>query len=543
MENLTLSAHAYSNEQAEHLSRILRGNRSKTLEERFKQIVEKTDERRGGYEISPRDGVSASLYRREEFYRPADVYRSAPSARSPYGVDSANDYSRIVHSSYFRRLQGKTQLFPVGESELLRTRLTHSLEVAEIAARMVTHLNKQYVPRNASREETERFKIDISIVTAGALAHDIGHPPFGHSGELALNSMMRGNGGFEGNAQTLRILTRLENRLSRNFPPSLTPSAVSSDPLGLNLLYRTIAATIKYDNAVPDCSAEDQPIKGYYNDDARIVEETKRRVIKGDKIRPLKTLECQIMDLADDIAYSTYDLEDCMISGVATPLDVISANDDNLERIVEGVNRKLEKSGYLNTLTVDEIQIVFFWIFKSIITFAREEEYNLENLVDRSIYLTKSYRENVLLAKSPLFRRRMTEVLIHRAIEGCSIVWDGENPELSRLEIATAERLIIECLKAFNYENVIGSQRLRVHERKSRAIIEALFTELQNDSLGHLIDDDLREDFRRMKTENNERSRMRFICDYIASMTDSKAMNLYSKLRSDRFVSVFGLTI
>ena len=177
------------------------------------------------------------MYTSNDLKRPLDRFDNTDSRqRTAYGPHTATDIGRIIHSPTFRRLQGKMQLFPLGESETLRTRLTHSLEVAEIASRIAITLN--------SREDSDGYRIDPSIVTAAALAHDIVHPPFGHTGELALDECVRELGGFEGNAQTLRLITTLECRLSPTLP--INPTRVDDYPPGLNLLYRTMMSVIKY---------------------------------------------------------------------------------------------------------------------------------------------------------------------------------------------------------------------------------------------------------------------------------------------------------
>lgn len=140
--------------------------------------------------------------------------------------DYARDRARIIHSSSFRRLQGKTQVLGLGESDFYRTRLTHSLEVAQIASGITEHLYEKY--RNTKHNQ---FIPSQNLIEAIGLAHDIGHSPFGHGGEVALNYVMRNHGGFEGNAQTLRICTQLGEY---------------SDSDGLNLTRRTLLGLIKY---------------------------------------------------------------------------------------------------------------------------------------------------------------------------------------------------------------------------------------------------------------------------------------------------------
>ena len=126
------------------------------------------------------------------------------------------DYGRVVHSASFRRLQGKTQILNLGDSDFYRTRLTHSLEVAQIAEAIGRQFRKDFKTHPAFN-----YLPDISAIRAIALTHDLGHPPFGHGGEAALNYCMRNDGGFEGNCQTLRILSKLEKFSKKSGPMSL----------------------------------------------------------------------------------------------------------------------------------------------------------------------------------------------------------------------------------------------------------------------------------------------------------------------------------
>ena len=121
---------------------------------------------------------------------------------APHRSAFRRDYARLLHSPAFRRLQGKTQLFPSMEHDFFRNRLTHSLEVAQIAKSIALRLNDRYGYFRA-------YPIDTDLVETAALAHDLGHPPFGHNGERALDDCMKERGGFEGNAQSLRILSKL----------------------------------------------------------------------------------------------------------------------------------------------------------------------------------------------------------------------------------------------------------------------------------------------------------------------------------------------
>jgi len=216
--------------------------------------------------------------------------------------DGDVDYARVIHSASFRRLQGKTQILNLGDSDFYRTRLTHSLEVAQIAGGIARQLERSFPDHPASSILPDR-----STIHSIGCTHDFGHPPFGHGGEIALNYCMREAGGFEGNGQTLRILGRLET---------------FSAGAGANLTRRTLLGVLKYPVAF---SLVNNPglVPALRNGPSTI-----------------KVLDCSIMDAADDIAYGVHDLEDAIALDLVTRDSFALAVQDHCPTFLDALKAK-----------------------------------------------------------------------------------------------------------------------------------------------------------------------------------------------------------
>jgi len=240
-----------------------------------------------GLEIAdPENDQHTSLVHSDDRYV---SHKKDSDSRDPF----ERDYARVIHSASFRRLQGKMQLLGTQTSDYYRTRLTHSLEASQIGSEIATKI----VFNNT------KGKVSKALVTMACLAHDIGNPPFGHFGEKALNILMQNHGGFEGNAQTLRIICNLEKK-SQKYD-------------GLNLTLASRIALVKY-----NVTAGEKQKAGTLLDGKFIYDDDAKEILSQNGIIP-QSLECQIMELSDDIAYACHDLEDSLKSGVLALQDVI----------------------------------------------------------------------------------------------------------------------------------------------------------------------------------------------------------------------------
>jgi dGTPase len=258
---------------------------------------------------------------------PLDLYddsaRERVVAEPPKRVDAPvrtpfeRDRARVVHAAASRRLAAKTQVVGPQTDDFTRNRLTHSLEVAQVA-----------------RDLSRALGSAPDLAETAALAHDLGHPPFGHNGERVLADLSEGCGGFEGNAQTLRLLTRLE---SKTFD-------AEGRSVGLNLTRATLDACTKY--PWPRGGGPDPAKFGVYADDAQVFSWLRQDAPPG-----RRCLEAQVMDLADDVAYSVHDVEDGTVAGRIdlTALDqpavwatvrawyLPTATDDELDQVLAGL--------------------------------------------------------------------------------------------------------------------------------------------------------------------------------------------------------------
>lgn len=397
------------------------------------------------------------------------VKRVAAPARTPFERDRA----RVVHSASLRRLAAKTQVLGPQADDFVRNRLTHSLEVAQVA-----------------RDLAHPLGCHPDLAETAALAHDLGHPPFGHNGEAALDALATGCGGFEGNAQTLRILTRLEAK------------SVDEDgrSIGLNLTRATLDACTKYPWARGRSPAE-TPKFGVYDDDL-VVFDWLRTGIDG----PRRCIEAQVMDFADDVAYSVHDLEDGIVGG---HIDLaLLDSPTELSGVWETV-----RDWYLPDADDAELEDALVRV-RSVGTWphtsydgSRRALAALKNLTSDLIGIfcgsvQTATREQ--FGDEPLVRHRADLVV----------------PRVTEHEIAV--------LKGIAAHYVMRSPvRLTVMERQ-RSLLEELFAALAA-SEGQALDDSLREDY---ASAPDDAARTRVVLDQVASLTDASALTWHQRLCS-----------
>ncbi|WP_068833465.1 dGTP triphosphohydrolase [Xanthomonas graminis] len=456
-----------------------------------------------------------------QFSRPS----GKPGTREDEGAwgPFRKDYARLLHAPSFRRLQGKTQLYPGGQSDFFRNRLTHSLEVAQIARGLALTLN--------SAQVTSAFGYDASIdeglLEFAGIAHDLGHPPFGHNGEHALDDLMLASGGFEGNAQTLRILTNVERKLVT------TKSGRVTDHFGLDLTYRTLASVLKYDSCIPIERYPGAKLeKGYYASERKLVRDIREAVAPGlDPDAKFKTIECAIMDIADDIAYSTYDLEDSLHAGFYSPLKLLNeiVNNEIVQaEVIKKTDAALLVSGYSKISGMEEVIDSLDKIFSSFSPVHGKDSGSVKSKYKGLIDSVYAYNRDVRFLNDPLFRSGYTAERVGRLINGIELIKNKDYPALSGVRLGRPELLEVELLKHLNFELVIRSPLLSVVEHRGKDIVTSIFEALFK-SEGALLPGDWRRRYEEARNAGAGGMR-RVVCDFVACMTDRYAFELYGRL-------------
>lgn len=366
-----------------------------------------------------------------------------------------------------------------------------------------------------------------------ALIHDLGHPPFGHNGERALDHCMRKYGGFEGNAQTIRIVTKLEKKRAAELDGTHEAGDLR---LGLNLTFRTIASALKYDDEIPQHRPKGAAlVKGYYKTESDIVSKMKYAVDPHwtDRTAPFKTIECKIMDIADDIAYSTFDLEDCFKAGFLTPADILASNDNLLDKVAKKVQKATKKK-----CTGKDVLGVFLRIFQG-----RETPLSAQDATGSLNDFIHRYQSFKNIWSSGSERTEFSSELVNTAIRSVNVdpssksdLYD-HNTALINISMREDALKQVEILKHYTYEATIFSARVKVAEFRGYEVVRQIFKALAGDKGFLLMPEDLRTGYLRLN--GNTTMQMRAICDFVAGMTDRYALEFYGRLHSDSAQSIF----
>lgn len=405
------------------------------------------------------------------------------------------DRTRVIHCPAFRRLQRKTQILGTDEGDFHRTRLTHSLEVASIGSSIIRNL--RYTHQN--NQQVLNLLPSDDLITTICLLHDIGHPPFGHGGEVALNFKMRNHGGFEGNAQTLRLLTKIEN---------------SYGQYGLDLTRRALLGVLKYPVSWQQVIAPDLPEikeslsktirindwlppKAYFACEQAEVDwilepftEHDRCLFQSLESHPQKSehgkaayhiFDCSIMNVADDIAYGVHDLEDA-------------------------IHLRLIQRPQLDTN-----------IFRDL--------FNQTTLSNGGTSLIDN-----LFAKDLYIRRQAIGEIVNYFITSIQIQITNNSFEDDlfkyNVKLLPEAQKLLDYLIGCVYQFVIDSQESRTFEYGGQTVVLRLFEAISSNPRS-LLDNKNRELFLHAKDDS---AAQRIICDYIANMTDEYAYRMHERL-------------
>jgi dGTPase len=406
------------------------------------------------------------------FYNDFDRETFGGGRKTDYRSAFQIDRDRIIHAHAFRKLQSKTQVFLSGEYDFYRTRLTHSMEVAQIGRSICAYLRSQ------GGLLTDTFHIDGDLVEAVCLAHDLGHPPFGHSGERTLQELMRPLGGFEGNAQTLHLLTETMYQNETGVHGMQPTRALLDGVLKYKKLFREFAAPpsnhFLYDSQ--------ESVRGFVLGGASIPAD----LHTGERLNLFKSVECQIMDWADDAAYSLNDIVDGVKAGFLT-LERIQAWAEG-EALDPDRQRLLDE--LLEAIRGDRLENVFSQKIGGFIRACRLRE--RDNFMAGA---TNRYRFELVVAataeREALFFKKMANDIIF------------ESPQLQQME-HKARRVLFELWDSCwrNYV-AVTSRVIRILPPR----------------VGRLIDG-----------ETSEAGKARQICDWLAGLTDGMIVRTHRRL-------------
>ncbi|MEY2732205.1 MAG: hypothetical protein RLZZ523_76 [Actinomycetota bacterium] len=379
-------------------------------------------------------------------------------------TEFARDRARIIHSFALRRLAAKTQVAVPWASDFPRTRLSHSLECAQVG-----------------RELGAALGADPDLMESACLAHDLGHPPFGHNGEEALAKIAESVGGFEGNAQSFRLLTRIEAKTVDNDGLSV----------GLNLTRATLDAATKY----PWSALENSRKFGVYEDDQEIF-----NWVREDAPIGKTSMEAQIMDWSDDVAYSVHDLEDALVTG---QIDIAELRDDLSHLFL------VATQDYLPDMTEEEAETA------------------LDALMNLSCWPKEFDRSHRHLARlKDLTSQLVGRFALAAESETREHFGDGDLVRYSaNLLVPRAQRVEVALLKSMAGHYIIRAEKSQERYATQQQVIVDLVEAVREQAPSSLESFFLQE----WNRASTEREKMRVVIDQIASLTDVGAYALHEQ--------------
>ena len=393
-----------------------------------------------------------------------DRFVSEPAKRGGR-TEFARDRARIIHSFALRRLAAKTQIAVPWLTDFPRTRLSHSLECAQVG-----------------RELGAALGADPDLMEGACLAHDIGHPPFGHNGEDALNKIAQECGGFEGNAQSFRLLVRLEAK---------TVDAKGRS-VGLNLTRATLDAATKY----PWPRATNARKFGVYDDDLDVFNWVRKGATEG-----AQSMEAQIMDWSDDVAYSVHDLEDALVTG-QVKLEALSADLPELYKVASGAYMS-DISETEAAKALSELQKLSCWPKNYDGSHAQ-----LAGLKD--------------LASQLIGRFALAAETATREKYG-----DGDLTRYSaNLVVPREQKAEVAILKSVAAYYVINASAALIRYADQQKILQEL-VEMVLAKAPHSLESFFQDDWKQASTDAQK---LRVVVDQVASLTDPGAYALHAKL-------------
>jgi dGTPase len=410
------------------------------------------------------------------------------------------DYARLIQSPAFRRMQGKSQVFGAGTGDYYRTRLTHSLEVSQIAREVARRLGRTYP--FLARKEHPGLMLEPEVVEVASLAHDLGHPPFGHKGEEVLNHLLSRDHSlcYEGNAQNFRILMFLEKRAGSGS--------------GLDLTAAVLLAINKY----PYLLEEPGRIKGVYSTEWEGISYLRQM---WEMPAECRTLEAQLMDLCDDIAYSTHDLED----GIRAGKIQMSRNFFEDDRLVKSRIYEIDNdtgNSDMDWINVDKPEMVrrvlgeFLQQWKAIYEECDRESSRARREL-KARWVSRFAHQVGIIDDPDTNWKRVT------------FVRDGvQDLELLRT---------MEILKKLAWVTLIKDFRVQRLQKRSEIMITRLWETFKDAETGRLIiPPDWIESYEQHK---NNWPWERMVADYIAGMTDAYAEKVYAELFANRSGTIY----